>query len=109
MSELSGYVDVLGSTSVPPVDIGDRGSAFVSGRVFQTITGNRRGRRARLGSSGSVPGGIRAASAASASRLARSARASSGRSERCVQEVGDTNADCVFDVNDVRFVTQFLA
>lgn len=34
---------------------------------------------------------------------------SSIRTRKCRQQLGDTNADCVFDVNDVRFVTQYLA
>jgi hypothetical protein len=114
-TQLSGHVELLGSTSLPPVDIGTRGAPFVSGTVYQTVTGTSRSRKHALSSRELVGHGQsqqqqQIAEAAARHGRSRFARATAlSRSGRCVQEVGDTNADCVFDVNDERFVTQFLA
>ena len=73
VSEISGYIELLGSTSVPPVDIGNRGTAFVAGRVHQTVSGGGQ-RRVRGVPTGAARGGLRALAAAQASRSSRSPR-----------------------------------
>ena len=108
VSPIDGTVELLGSTSVPAKDIGARESAFVAGNVYQSVS---RG-RVRRGS------GVGVALAAAPRPLVvpvpRVGGGGGGVRRRrdvlgCQQEYGDTNADCVFDVNDVRFVTQYLA
>ena len=104
VSQLGGIVVLLGSTSVPADDIAVRGSDFIAGQVHQRVVGGQqRERRASSPLAGLQQHLIISARA----RLphARPRRNADG----CAQEYGDTNADCVFDVNDVRFVTQYLA
>lgn len=80
-SELGGTVVLIADAGLPPKDIGrTRGRQFVSGNTTQIVR-------------------------KSARRDARSERKVGCTSP----EHGDTNADCVFDVNDVRFITQYLA
>jgi hypothetical protein len=97
-SPINGLVELLGSASLPSIDIGERNSLFKAGDVFQTVTGGRT---------------RRSYSSQDSMHLALNRRILAARRPRnvieCEQETGDTNADCLFDVNDVRFVTQYLA
>jgi hypothetical protein len=134
VSPIGGIVGLIGSTSIPPLDIAKRGSSFVAGIVYQTVVdgGGRRTRRVRKQSVGPAaaaqPVGHAAAAQpvghAAAARLQQRIIIAALRTRRqgssadaaavqdpnaCTHETGDTNADCKFDVNDVRFVTQYLA
>ena len=105
-SHLSGTVELLSNTAIPPVTIGLQGSNFVAGVVQQTVVPSD----VRVRRLPQLQHTVRATSAPV--RVARRASFTiqSNRERRCAQnEVGDANADCSFDVNDVRFITQYLA
>lgn len=94
-SEVSGSIGLLADTSLPPTDIGIRNSPFVAGNLIQEVQSFRRSHRSAL------PFRV--------SKRRNKARYRRATFPGCVQEYGDTNSDCTFDVNDVRFVTQYLA
>ena len=100
---VGGTVELLGSTAVPANDIAVRGSSFVAGQVYQTVTSGRQQRGLHAMQPGVEPHSV--LYAAQVSLPQRRRRSVPG----CAQDYGDTNADCTFDVNDVRFVTQYLA
>ena len=101
VSVVSGRVGLVGSASVPAKDIGPRNAPFVAGHVFQTVlSGSRSARDANKVSP--LPLDLLAESDVNTPLTLASG-------SECKKEFGDTNGDCVFNVNDVRFVTQYLA
>lgn len=118
-TSLGGLVEVLGSTSLPAQNVAQRGHIFVAGQVYQVITSSRRERRnnnvdwnnndapALVGGPGAEWVDVLDVDLNITSHRIKDAYSRAGV---CVQqEIGDTNSDCYFDVNDVRFVTQYLA
>lgn len=100
---IEGEVELMGSTSIPAEDIATRGGAFIAGAVHQIIDTPERHRR------DSHWNQLKRKPAAAQMQRRRRAAANNIVESGCVQEYGDTNADCQFNVNDVQFVNQFLA
>lgn len=96
-SSISGWIDMLGDTSMPQNDIGIRGASFIAGNVIQVVSSNEERRNQKKKYQDAQP------------IILNSKRTNQNESTECIQEHGDTNFDCVFDINDVRFVTQYLA
>lgn len=107
VTPITGSVTVMSDKSLAA--IGTQGRSFIAGQVKLSITGGRRRRAASMDDDRSVSV-LQTEMAAAGTRLRR-ATCGAPPCDTCdeVRHQGDTNGDCIFDINDVLFTQNFLA
>ena len=106
-SPLGGTVHLLVDDSFPGVNIGTREMAIVAGRSVVAVSASRLDRRQDTDPPTTTSALHTATPRPGVGPVAAAAGSSACRGTPAVQ--GDANADCILDINDIRFLIGYIA
>ena len=105
-SPLGGTVHLLVDDSFPGVNIGPREMAIVAGRSVVAVSASRLDRRRRQDASAAMEtASVQTAPPGPGPVVA----AESSECQGPAAVLGDANADCILDINDIRFLIGYIA